>query len=171
MACYMLQTSSGGSFDDGPVKIGTSRNVPQRMLQIQRLHHAPIRLIRDFIGGIDVERWLHERFASLRLDGEWFEFSPEMLVVSPPIHGTKARNSGYRHPVSAPAPRLDLILALERAESVLIEAGSAWGHIPGEIRKRLLDAAHAIQNLSINRVDASRGILATHPPLFFEIAA
>lgn len=146
MACYMLQSSINGSFETGPVKIGTSKDVPKRMRAIQASHSAPLRLIRTLDGGIDVEAWLHKRFADLRKSGEWFAFDPDMLTVAPPKSKKTDRKSNR---VSAPfflqGDRIDLVAALERAQSVLTEVGSMWSEVPGEIRRGFLDAAHEIQ--------------------------
>jgi hypothetical protein len=69
----------------GPVKIGYSRNAESRHRGIQTSHYDAlhvIRIIKD--GGRATERWLHERFAALRVRLEWFQFDADMLAVEPP---------------------------------------------------------------------------------------
>lgn len=70
--------------DAGPVKIGWTDDVEARRKQIQVSHHEPLCVVRLIIDGRrQTERWLHKRFAALRLVGEWFQFDPDMLVVEP----------------------------------------------------------------------------------------
>ena len=73
--------------DDGPVKIGWANDVEARRKQLQVSHHEPLRVIRTIEGNLATERWLHEQFAAQRLEGEWFEFHPEMVGIEPPLLG------------------------------------------------------------------------------------
>ena len=79
MACYFIQAGAMG-----PVKIGHT-SYPERLLRRFQTHHwEQLRLIRTVEGYCEVERWLHWRFAYLRIRGEWFEFHPSMLTVEAP---------------------------------------------------------------------------------------
>ena len=80
MAVYMIQAGI-----DGPVKIGKSTDVKSRHSMLQAAHPFELILIREIEGYGKVERWLHERFATCRLRGEWFSFHPDMLTVEPDI--------------------------------------------------------------------------------------
>jgi hypothetical protein len=69
---YVIQSG-----DDGPVKIGrTTKTAEKRVADLQTAHFAPLH-IRRLYEGVDYERVLHEQFADLRLNGEWFK--PEVL--------------------------------------------------------------------------------------------
>jgi hypothetical protein len=68
MPVYFIQSG-----DDGPVKIGLSKNPWSRLCKIQTDHDRPARLIRLFEGGHAQERELHRRFAEHRMNGEWFK--------------------------------------------------------------------------------------------------
>jgi hypothetical protein len=62
------------------VKIGWSTRVATRLAQLQTGSADPIRLLGTEPGGRALERRLHERFASARISGEWFEPTPELLA-------------------------------------------------------------------------------------------
>jgi len=64
----------------GQVKIGWSRKVSARLAQLQTGSAVPIKLLGTVAGGRALERRLHERFAHLRVAGEWFLDDPELLV-------------------------------------------------------------------------------------------
>ncbi len=57
------------------VKIGWSGNVAKRLFEIQAHAPEPLVLYKIIPGGPDAERALHQRFAHLRLRGEWFALS------------------------------------------------------------------------------------------------
>lgn len=78
MSVYLIQDVIGR------VKIGYSDTVYARKAALQTAHSEPLRLIRVVDGGKITERWMHRRFSSQRLGGEWFTFSADMLTVSPP---------------------------------------------------------------------------------------
>jgi len=65
---YLIQAG-----DDGPIKIGTSRDPRKRFVELQTASPYPLRVRAIGAGGRKTERHLHERFAGSRLHGEWFE--------------------------------------------------------------------------------------------------
>lgn len=68
----------------GPVKIGYSRRINGRLTTIQTDNLRDLRLLRKIDGGKPQEKWLHSKFAHLRIKREWFNFDPSMLEVAPP---------------------------------------------------------------------------------------
>ncbi len=74
MPVYFIQRG-----DDGPVKIGLSKDAGRRLKGLQTNHDAQLHIRRVFVGGAAEERALHERFAALRLKGEWFRPAEEIL--------------------------------------------------------------------------------------------
>lgn len=62
------------------IKIGWSRNVAARITKLQTGNPEPIRLLATTPGGRSLETQLHERFADVRLTGEWFAASPALLA-------------------------------------------------------------------------------------------
>ncbi len=60
------------------VKIGCTEDLTTRILAINSANCAPARLIAVISGGVDVETYLHQRFASDRLNGEWFRPSEDL---------------------------------------------------------------------------------------------
>lgn len=69
---------------DGPVKIGWSKNVPERQRIIQPTVPVELILLRTIDAERWVEHWLHQHFSSYRLLGEWFSFDSAMLTIIPP---------------------------------------------------------------------------------------
>lgn len=69
--------------DDGPVKIGYTKDVPARMNALQTASPYPLVLMRQIPGGAAAEHWLHRLFADLRLQREWFQYDPRMATVVP----------------------------------------------------------------------------------------
>lgn len=64
--------------DDGLIKIGTTRNIPQRLQQLHEQVHGPLRLLASMPGGHAREHVWHKRFAHLQLFSEWFIPKPEL---------------------------------------------------------------------------------------------
>jgi hypothetical protein len=73
MAVYMIRAG-----EDGPVKIGKAVDPIERMAVLQTYHFLTLHIMRVFEGGEVEERALHQRFARLRIRGEWFAFAPEL---------------------------------------------------------------------------------------------
>lgn len=68
--------------DDGPIKIGTTCDPSVRLATLQtgnpyRLH--PIACWRDHP---EIERALHAEFADVRLEGEWFQPTADLLALA-----------------------------------------------------------------------------------------
>lgn len=79
---------------DGFVKIGYAFNVANRIREINRgsssipgMTITPVRLLATMPGGKRNERWLHERFAHVRVDGEWFLPDAEMWAFIRDLKG------------------------------------------------------------------------------------
>lgn len=68
----------------GDVKIGFTSDINARISGIKSGAGADIALIRVMGGGRETERWMHKRFAHLRISGEWFSYHDDMLSVVPP---------------------------------------------------------------------------------------
>lgn len=73
---YFIQRVDG----TGPIKIGVADDVPRRLGGIQTSHPEPLHVLAVMRGGVSMERSLHERFASLRMQGEWFRPEPDLLA-------------------------------------------------------------------------------------------
>lgn len=65
--------------EDGPIKIGFSSNLPNRITEIQCGNPAPVRLLAFARGGQKTEARYHRRFFRHRLHGEWFSRAPEIV--------------------------------------------------------------------------------------------
>lgn len=67
--------------DDGPIKIGASRNFDKRLRTLRT--HSPVELnvLGTFPGGFDLERELHHELMDHQLEGEWFSPNDEVLAA------------------------------------------------------------------------------------------
>lgn len=80
MAVYFAQRPS-----DGLVKIGWSRHLEARKASLQQAHKQVIEFLRVVeTDDREAERWCHDRFAGLRVIGEWFRLHPDMMTIEVP---------------------------------------------------------------------------------------
>ena len=70
---YFLQDETG------PIKAGKSKNMVQRIRDIQTCNPRPIKLLGRTGGYTWTERQIHKKFAHLRIHGEWFRPEKELL--------------------------------------------------------------------------------------------
>jgi hypothetical protein len=62
---------------DGLVKIGHSTTAVPRRISGDGL--VPLHVFRIIAGGVDVKLTVHDHFASLKVEEDWFRYSPNML--------------------------------------------------------------------------------------------
>jgi len=67
--------------DAGPIKIGHTTNVRNRLSQLQVSMPQSLTLLGIRDGGVETEKKLHRRLESERLSGEWFKPSPLVLAT------------------------------------------------------------------------------------------
>lgn len=67
-----------GAGKNGPVKIGIATDPVGRLYALQVSHYEKLTILATCVGGGEVERQYHRRFASARLHGEWFTRTPEL---------------------------------------------------------------------------------------------
>lgn len=65
---------------DGPIKIGVAVNPIIRLNTLQTGNPAKLSILATVRGGMRQERIYHKQFAATRLQGEWFERTPELLA-------------------------------------------------------------------------------------------
>jgi predicted DNA-binding transcriptional regulator AlpA len=63
----------------GAIKIGIARDPRKRLFELQVGTSDELRILHTIPGTEDTERALHERFAHLRLRGEWFRAGFDLL--------------------------------------------------------------------------------------------
>ncbi len=66
--------------DSGPIKIGMASDIRRRLRELQRGSPVKLAVLAATEGGGLIECWYHQRFASHRLHGEWFERPPDILA-------------------------------------------------------------------------------------------
>jgi hypothetical protein len=65
----------------GWVKIGKAKNIRKRLQEIQSSQPLRVHLVAILSEDLSTESLFHERFASLRGFGEWFELRGELLAA------------------------------------------------------------------------------------------
>lgn len=73
---YFIRPVSGG-----PIKIGVSKYVGQRLLQLASWSPVDLEILATTPGNLYDERAVHRAFAGQRLHREWFAPSPELLAL------------------------------------------------------------------------------------------
>lgn len=76
-ACVVYLVRAG---DAGPIKIGYATNFARRLKELQFFNHEPLTALAVIPGGRSQEHMLHERFAHLRIHGEWFRPGVDLLA-------------------------------------------------------------------------------------------
>jgi len=71
---YFVQSGNGG-----PIKIGVTTCLEQRLAQLQKECHKPLHVLMTMRGDRSREKALHQRFVGCRLGGEWFDPHEELL--------------------------------------------------------------------------------------------
>ena len=115
---------------DGPVKIGHSTAPARRLSSLQTGCPVQLRLLSVTDGDEAAERATHERFAGLRIRGEWFSPGDDLLgyamsfaVLTPAeieaMEAGEAAISDYEDPGPAEYEERDEVVAL-----------SDWGDCP-----------------------------------------
>jgi len=104
--CYVYLIQSG----DGPVKIGVASDPEFRRSELQTGNPYPlsIRLLivcSDTAGAYEIESAFHRVFADVRLQGEWFDVTPEqvteILVLAGAINRNVVTYEAFALPTSA----------------------------------------------------------------------
>lgn len=97
---YMLAAGQSGL-----VKIGQTSDPVLRFAAIQASNHEVLTVLRTLQGGAPEESWLHRRFAARHVRAEWFEFTEEMLIVTPPLFGAGACLTAFGIPTPGEVER------------------------------------------------------------------
>lgn len=77
-----LQAFVGGNWvyfigaSKGPVKIGTTVNLPARLKKLQTGSAVRLKVLVCIPGDAELEAEYHTMFANLRINGEWFQGAP-----------------------------------------------------------------------------------------------
>lgn len=92
----------------GAIKIGKAKDAVDRLKSLQTGSSRPLQLLAVVPGYTQRERELHERFAKLRMSGEWFESGAELLVF---IEGVRAAGAQDLVAAAAETERLRVRVA------------------------------------------------------------
>lgn len=66
--------------DTGNIKIGTSKQLSQRLDRLSRQINATLKVLAVCDGNLTEERALHEKFSHLNVGGEWFTPGADLLT-------------------------------------------------------------------------------------------
>lgn len=180
MPIYFIQ-----EVPDGAVKIGYTGGSPaSRLAQLQTGNSRRLKLLGAAPGGQREERELHERFAGLRLEGEWFAPEPALMGF---IDGVRWSNPDYKEETPPPwefygftGPQVLAIVGLIKgwiearrvmrglaaAESQLVQLDDRAMLDIFEAKEQLEDAARYSEEMGGNTiVDAARWVLSAHVPV------
>lgn len=72
--CYVYFIAGSGT----PIKIGMSSAPYERLAALQTAHWSRLEILALMEGGLLLEAEMHQRFAALRLEGEWFARTLEL---------------------------------------------------------------------------------------------
>jgi hypothetical protein len=85
--------------DDGPVKVGKTKSLPDRLNTARTFNARPVHLRAYFTGTEKDERMLHALFAAHHIRGEWFHPAEPVLDFIrkvEPLRGKPLQSSGSR---------------------------------------------------------------------------
>lgn len=60
------------------LKIGCSDNIDHRLTNLRCTVPLKLNLLKTIEGGVEVEKFLHNRYSHLRVQGEWFIYTKEI---------------------------------------------------------------------------------------------
>lgn len=66
---------------DGPIKIGKTSNLEQRLAAHQVSNHKELELLAFVECPRPIEEWIHKLFADDKIRGEWFKQSERLLAL------------------------------------------------------------------------------------------
>jgi hypothetical protein len=66
--------------EDGAIKIGSSKNPAKRLASLRTASPVPLNVLKVITGSRELELTYHDRFSSIRMKGEWFEPTAELLT-------------------------------------------------------------------------------------------
>lgn len=87
--------------DGTAIKIGYSAFPKDRLRTLQSAHHAALWIIDYAPGTMGDEARLHEKFADIRLGGEWFQSAPELLAFIPKFCCARKKIEAVRNELAA----------------------------------------------------------------------
>jgi len=63
------------------VKVGVTRNLPERLARLQSGSPLPLVVFAAIPGSFKLEKRVHEEWRRQRLHGEWFRLTPKMCSI------------------------------------------------------------------------------------------
>ena len=79
------------------VKIGKSLDPAKRLSELQTGYPRKLRVLYVELEAGSIERWLHERFADYRQEGEWFQFAEDTDPVAQVREAVREWQKEYEH--------------------------------------------------------------------------
>lgn len=139
---YFARRESGG-----PVKIGSTGDVRQRMVGLAAKSGEPIIVLGCAPGGVDLERVLQARFSHLRITpaGEWFRPADDILEFAARFGAVGSAGCGVTVPCQIrpePTPAQRLVRLLDMLPGTTKEQAAGLGVPFHRLRHWILRAAY-----------------------------
>jgi hypothetical protein len=144
---------------DGPIKIGyTGGNPRGRMAALQTGNAKPLNLLAWSPGTQDDEKALHERFALLRMVGEWFRAEEPLLSFVCGVAWTcRASEPNIEEQASCGFSEEQLAFLCGLADGRLAIRASSVALADARISRRLAPSALDMAQFAAAVIDASGG--------------
>jgi hypothetical protein len=149
--------------ENGDIKIGTAKTFSDRLNQL-RVEHGELELLGAMVGGLDVERSLHEQFHHARYGrAEWFAPVSELLVfiqtnTQPEVPVEHYRPTRTVRVYETTAVLIDQLVRRERGKTVA-DVVESWAK---QLYPRASAAAEQVSTEVDTAIDADEG--ATKKP-------
>lgn len=105
--------------DGDAIKIGHATNVKKRLSSLQSGHSKRLTVLTTVSGCVMSEYSLHQRFAHLRISGEWFRPEPELADFIRELRDNPPE-------VPAPAPEPEPVPPVKSQQQELRETLAQW---------------------------------------------
>jgi len=168
------------TYEDGPIKIGKARNASARLKELQTAHPWKLEIIGVMAGHENLERALHARFSHIRMNGEWFRRTEEIMNFicdfSCPTEATfwrkdvspiKEQLNDARHRLAMREDRLKLEIANQIRSDMFLDLKSGASNS----MYRWCEAANSLLKIldSLNEYAAKNGLTVYDRNVLIEI--
>ena len=161
--------------ESGPIKIGYSDDLGARLSVLRTYSPGELRLLFAFPGTMEVEGAIHAWCADARLNGEWFQPTPDLLCLIDALRAIQWPVIEYQTP--EPNTGTSIVRELCRAIAVHVETtGESFSGVgiragyPNTFVLKLRrashrDASYRIETSTLERLAATLGMRVVLQPI------
>lgn len=152
--------------ETGLIKIGQSKQPKTRQISLQRQVKGKLNILCTIEDDLPLELRLHQRFASLRRRGEWFEANPELMSYieehagRPDLTDEELSASHHKGGSTVVSVRLNSDNEMEKEAIAILEAWEGWGYSRREIFTKALIALGMPGDDPLERLDHIEYLIA-----------